>query len=104
MTCALLLVLSVQHIMTTKQEFYPHQNMELRCTRPESVHGRIRWRVKGKDLAGSTAKYNITNDGSGSTLTVNDVSERDRGESHDLSTCQYKVLLYMTERPIVDSV
>ncbi|KAI7799743.1 hypothetical protein IRJ41_010535 [Triplophysa rosa] len=65
--------------MTTKQKFYPQQSMELRCSHLKSVHGKMKWRVNDKDPAENKAKYNITNDGSGSTLIVKDVSESDRG-------------------------
>lgn len=78
--CAVLLVLSEDQIMTTKDKYYPQQSMELRCSYPESVLGRIKWLVNKKDPEENRAKYTITNDGSGSTLIVNDVSESDDGE------------------------
>ncbi|XP_057209458.1 adhesion G protein-coupled receptor F5-like isoform X1 [Triplophysa rosa] len=72
---------SVEIVLTTKEKFYDQQSMELRCTRPTSVVGTIKWRVNDKDPAGNTGKYTITNDGSdsGSTLKVSDLSESDNG-------------------------
>lgn len=90
-----------EKILTTKDKFYPHQNVELRCTHPNSVAGRIKWRVNDKDPAENSAKYTITNDGS--TLIVNDASESDTGELHDLSLSVRKVLYCMTKRLCVDS-
>ncbi|XP_056615270.1 adhesion G protein-coupled receptor F5-like [Triplophysa dalaica] len=65
--------------MTTKDKYYPQQSMELRCSYPKSVLGRITWLVKKKDPEENSAKYTITNNGSGSTLLVKDVSENDIG-------------------------
>ncbi|XP_073672434.1 adhesion G protein-coupled receptor F4-like isoform X2 [Paramisgurnus dabryanus] len=68
---------SVETNLTTKNKYYPQQNVELKCTLPNSVTGTMKWSVNGKDLAGSSAKYTISNDNS--TLTVNNASESDSG-------------------------
>ncbi|XP_057208580.1 adhesion G protein-coupled receptor F5-like isoform X1 [Triplophysa rosa] len=68
---------SVEKMLATKANYYPHQSMELRCTRPESAQGTMKWRVNDKDPAENKAKYSITDDSS--TLTVKDVSESDNG-------------------------
>nr|XP_055042508.1 adhesion G protein-coupled receptor F5-like isoform X1 [Misgurnus anguillicaudatus] len=68
---------SEEKILTTKDKFYAHQNVELRCTRPNSVAGTMKWRVNDKDPAENSAKYTITNENS--TLIVNDASESDTG-------------------------
>ncbi|XP_056621085.1 adhesion G protein-coupled receptor F5-like isoform X2 [Triplophysa dalaica] len=69
---------SVEKNLTMKDNYYPGQSMELRCTRtPETVQGTMKWIVNGKDPAENKAKYNITNDNS--TLTVKDVNESDNG-------------------------
>ncbi|XP_073711490.1 uncharacterized protein [Misgurnus anguillicaudatus] len=68
---------SEEKILTTKAKFYPLQDVELRCTRPNSVVGTIKWSVNGKDLAENSAKYKITN--YNSTLIVNNATESDSG-------------------------
>ncbi|XP_057209817.1 adhesion G-protein coupled receptor F1-like [Triplophysa rosa] len=70
---------SVEQILTIKDKYYPQQRMELWCSHLKSVHGKMKWRVNDKDPAENKAKYSITNDGSGSTLIVKDVSESDSG-------------------------
>ncbi len=52
----------------------------LKCIRPESVEGIMRWTVNDQDPTINLAKYIISPDSS--TLTVNNVNERDKGESH----------------------
>ncbi len=60
----------------------------LKCIRPESVEGIMRWTVNGEDPTLNPAKYIISPDSS--TLTVKNVNERDKGESHiSLSYQQY---------------
>nr|XP_055042506.1 alpha-tectorin-like [Misgurnus anguillicaudatus] len=68
---------SEEKILTLKDKLYPLQDVELRCTRPNSVAGTMKWNVNGKDLAENSAKYTITNDNS--TLIVNNASESDTG-------------------------
>ncbi|XP_073711486.1 adhesion G protein-coupled receptor F5-like [Misgurnus anguillicaudatus] len=70
---------SVEKNLTTKDKFYPQQDVELRCTRPDSVAGTMKWSVNDKDPAENSAKYTITNDGIGSTLIVKAASESDTG-------------------------
>ncbi|XP_065124301.2 adhesion G protein-coupled receptor F4-like [Paramisgurnus dabryanus] len=70
---------TVETIMTTKDTIYPLQDVELRCKRPDSVTGTIKWNVNGNDLAGNSAKYTITSDDISSTLIVKAASESDRG-------------------------
>ncbi|XP_073711494.1 adhesion G protein-coupled receptor F5-like [Misgurnus anguillicaudatus] len=65
--------------LTTKDKFYPLQDVELRCTRPNSVVGTMKWSVNDKDPAENSAKYTITNDGLNSTLIVKGASESDNG-------------------------
>nr|XP_055042514.1 adhesion G protein-coupled receptor F4-like [Misgurnus anguillicaudatus] len=68
---------SEEKILTTKDKFYPLQDVELRCTRPNSVVGTMTWSVNDQDPAENSAKYTITNDNS--TLIVKGVSESDNG-------------------------
>nr|XP_055041682.1 adhesion G protein-coupled receptor F5-like [Misgurnus anguillicaudatus] len=68
---------SVETNLTTKNKYYPQQNVELKCTLPNSVTGTMKWSVNGKDLAGNSSKYTISNDNS--TLIVNNASESDSG-------------------------
>lgn len=89
---AILLILSEEKNLTTTNKIYPLQRMELRCNRSDSVDGTIKWEVNGNYLTGKTEKYNITNNGSGSTLVVNNASESDSGESCELSL--YSEVLY----------
>nr|XP_055043005.1 adhesion G-protein coupled receptor F2-like [Misgurnus anguillicaudatus] len=65
--------------LTTKDKFYPLQDVELRCTRPNSVVGTMKWSVNDKDPAENSAKYTITNDNINSTLIVKGASESDNG-------------------------
>ncbi|XP_043074543.1 adhesion G protein-coupled receptor F5-like [Puntigrus tetrazona] len=59
------------------EEWYPQQNMVLKCVRPDSVEGTMRWTVNGQDPTLNPVKYSISSDSS--TLTVNNVNELDRG-------------------------
>nr|XP_055041680.1 adhesion G protein-coupled receptor F5-like [Misgurnus anguillicaudatus] len=70
---------SVEKNLTTKDKFYPQQDVELRCTRPDSVAGTMKWSVNDKDPAENSAKYTITNDDISSTLIVKAASESDTG-------------------------
>ncbi|XP_058611010.1 adhesion G-protein coupled receptor F1-like isoform X2 [Onychostoma macrolepis] len=51
--------------------------MVLKCERPESVAGEMRWTVNGQDPTLNKVKYIISDDRR--TLTVNNVNERDKG-------------------------
>ncbi|KTG42945.1 hypothetical protein cypCar_00041332 [Cyprinus carpio] len=51
--------------------------MVLKCIRPESVVGTMRWTVNDQDPTLNKVKYVISDDSS--TLTVNNVNERDKG-------------------------
>ncbi|KAL0165444.1 hypothetical protein M9458_041197, partial [Cirrhinus mrigala] len=50
--------------------------MVLKCTRPESVEGTMKWTVNDQDPTLNTVKYVLSPDSS--TLTVNNVNERDK--------------------------
>lgn len=65
--------------LTTVESWYPQQNMELQCTRPSSFDGPMSWTMNDKPTT-DTNKYTISNNNS--TLTVKDISQSDRGESH----------------------
>ncbi|XP_050995324.1 uncharacterized protein LOC127183362 isoform X3 [Labeo rohita] len=66
---------SVQQNLTT-EKWYPEQNMVLKCTRPPSTEGTMRWTVNDQDTL-DKVKYVLSPDSS--TLTVNNVNERDKG-------------------------
>ncbi|XP_026111237.1 adhesion G protein-coupled receptor F4-like [Carassius auratus] len=68
---------SEQKNLSTAEKWYPQQNMELKCIRPDYVDGTMRWTVNDQDLPLSTNKYKISSDNS--TLTVKSVSVLDRG-------------------------
>ncbi|KAK2884034.1 hypothetical protein Q8A67_017671 [Cirrhinus molitorella] len=68
---------SVQQNLSTAGKLYPEQNMELKCIRPDSVEGTMRWTVNDQDLTLNKVKCVISPDSS--TLTVNNVNERDKG-------------------------
>ncbi|XP_073667577.1 adhesion G-protein coupled receptor F1-like [Paramisgurnus dabryanus] len=70
---------SEEKILTTKDKFYPLQDVELRCTRPNSVVGTMKWSVNDQDPAENSSKYTIINDNIGSTLIVKVASESDSG-------------------------
>ncbi len=54
--------------------------MVLKCERPVSVAGEMRWTVNDQNPTLNPVKYIISDDRS--TLTVNNVIERDKGKSH----------------------
>ncbi|XP_056621215.1 uncharacterized protein adgrf6 isoform X2 [Triplophysa dalaica] len=97
--------------MTTKDKYYSQQSMELRCTLPTSVVETIKWKVNDNNLVGNTTKYTITNDASGSTLKVIDLSERDNGryscviERSPIPYVQWqKVVIEATPKIIVNTL
>ncbi|XP_016149251.1 adhesion G protein-coupled receptor F4-like [Sinocyclocheilus grahami] len=68
---------SEQRNLSTAEKWYPEQNMVLKCIRPDSVEGTMRWTVNDEDPPLNTNKYFISSDSS--TLTVKSVSVHDRG-------------------------
>ncbi|KAF4100002.1 hypothetical protein G5714_020128 [Onychostoma macrolepis] len=68
---------SEQKNLSTAEKWYPEQNMVLKCERPESVAGEMRWTVNGQDPTLNKVKYIISDNSS--TLTVINVNERDKG-------------------------
>lgn len=58
--------------------------MELRCVRPESVEGKMKWTVNDQDPT-DTVRYYVSTDGG--TLIVNNATEKDNGESHIIYLC-----------------
>ncbi|KAK7133722.1 hypothetical protein R3I94_015548 [Phoxinus phoxinus] len=68
---------SVPMNLSTAGEWYPQQEMLLRCIRPASVEGTMKWTVNNKDPALDSNKYLISNDNS--SLTVKNVNEKDKG-------------------------
>ncbi|XP_026102427.1 adhesion G protein-coupled receptor F5-like [Carassius auratus] len=66
---------SEQKILSTAKNWYPEQNMVLKCERLYS--GTMRWTVNDQDPAQNKVKYVISDDSS--TLTVNNVNENDKG-------------------------
>ncbi|XP_056125058.1 adhesion G protein-coupled receptor F5-like isoform X2 [Rhinichthys klamathensis goyatoka] len=63
--------------LSTAGEWYPQQNMLLKCIRPASVEGTMKWTVNNNDPALDPSKYLISDDHS--SLTVKNVDEKDKG-------------------------
>ncbi|XP_059368459.1 adhesion G protein-coupled receptor F5-like [Carassius carassius] len=66
---------SEQKNLSTAKNWYPEQNMMLKCERLDS--GTMRWTVNDQDPALNKVKYVISDDNT--TLTVNKVNENDKG-------------------------
>ncbi|XP_052443146.1 fibrillin-1 isoform X12 [Carassius gibelio] len=65
---------SEQKNLSTAKNWYPEQNMVLKCERLDS--GTMRWTVNDQDPAQNKVKYVISDDST--TLTVNNVNENDK--------------------------
>lgn len=79
-----------QAVFTTDQ-LYPLQKVDLKCNRPDSAVGQIKWTMDNKDLAENT-KYSFSIDKK--TLTMLNASEDYSGERHIYLFMIYFCLVY----------